>query len=187
MEVSWPLAVRGSGATPQSGRYWDGCQLLLGMDDISLLWTASRHRPVNLLSNGGYGCERVRRLIPRCLERLSSSSLMDVNIKPRADRSVFPVGLGMTAWTSARLRDMPSLTSSGNGRYLRTSSASLPMCSTRKSRKKRVSLHPLSDELTDLSQEHDDNMVGMIMLEAWSSASEGLEGVRRETALPRTL
>ena len=132
MEVSWPLAVRGSGATPQSGRYWDACQLLLGMDDISLLWTASRHRPVNLLSNGGYGCERVRRLIPRCLERLSSSSLMDVNMKPRADRSVFPVGLDMTVWTSARLRDMPSLTSSGNGRYLRTSSAFLPMCSTRK-------------------------------------------------------
>ena len=173
MEVSWPLAVRGSGSTSQSGRNWDACQLLLGMDDISLLWTASRHRPVNLLRNGGYGCERVRRLIPRCLERLSSSSLMDVNIKPRADRSVFAVGLGMTVWTSARLRDMTSLTSSGNGRYLRTSSASLPLCSTRKSRKKRVSLHPLSDELTDLIQEHDDNMVGMIMLEAWSSGVEG--------------
>ena len=56
-----------------------------------------------------------------------------------------------------------------------------------KSRKKRVSLRPLSDELTDLSQEHDDSMVSMIMLEAWSSVSEGLEGVRRETALPRTL
>ena len=153
MEVFWPLAVRGSGATPQSGRYWDAWQLLLGMDDISLLWTAGRHRPVNLLSKGGYGCERVRRLIPRYLERLSSSSLMDVNIKPRAERSAFPVGLGMTAWTSARLRDMPSLTSSGNGRYLRTSSASHPMCSTRKSRKKRVSLRPLCDELTVLSHE----------------------------------
>ena len=44
-----------------------------------------------------------------------------------------------------------------------------------------------SDELTDLSQEHDYNMLCMIMLEAWSSASEGLESVRRETALPRTL
>ena len=64
----------------------------------------------------GYGSERVLRLNPRCLERLSSSSLMDVNIKPRADRSVFPVWLGMTAWTSARLRDLPSLTSSGNRR-----------------------------------------------------------------------
>ena len=187
MEVSWPLGVRGSGATPKVADIGTQCQLLLGMDDISLLWTASRHRPVNFVSNGGYGCERVRGLIPRCLERLSSSSLMDVNIKPQADRSVFPVGLGMTTWTSARLWVMPSWTSSGNGRYLRTSSASLPMCSTRKSRKKRVSLRPLSDELTDLSQEHDDNMVGMIMLEAWSLASEGLEGVRRETALPRTL
>ena len=130
MEVSWLLAVRGSGATPQSGRYWDACQLLLGTDDISLLWTASRHRPVNLLSNGGYGCERVRRLIPRCLERLSSSSLMDVNNKPRADRSVFPVGLGMDRVDFCATSEYAQL------------DLALPMCWTRKSRKKRVSCIP---------------------------------------------